>query len=61
MKRPGPARATNGDVRIHIRMPAELADWIDRCAEQDGRSRDAWVRRALEAAVGRQKAGEKAD
>ena len=40
--------------RLQIVIPEGLAARIERALERDGASRDAWIRRAIEAALERQ-------
>ncbi len=40
-------------ARMTTQMPRELFERVEAAAKKDGRSRDAYVRRALEAAVGK--------
>lgn len=51
--RPRVKKPAEGTVRVQIRLPTALFDEVEAAAEKDDRSRDQWIRRAIEAALGR--------
>lgn len=49
---PGRPRRTDGEsIDVRVRMPPDLLERVEAAARDDERSRDAWIRRALEAAL----------
>lgn len=51
-RKPGRPRSTDAEtIRLQVRLPAPLVAEIEDAAAADDRSRDAWIRRAIEAAL----------
>lgn len=50
-KRIGRPRSLNGTARILVRVRDDLLDAIEAAALKERRSRDEWIRRAIEAAL----------
>lgn len=51
MARRKPETRVEDFVRVPLRLPRDLLRAIEVAAGDDGRSRDAWIRRTLERAV----------
>lgn len=49
--RPRLAKPADGTTRLQVRIPPDLVAKIEAAAAKDDRSRDSWIRRALEAAL----------
>ncbi len=47
-------RATDGRDRLTVRVTPDVFAQVDAAARADGRSRDAWIRRAINAALARE-------
>ncbi len=52
-KRPGRPLGDGPTVDLRMRVPRATLDAVDARATDEGRSRDAWVRRAIDKALAR--------